>query len=130
MKSVLFTGGAGYGVSHGCLSFFMSGYNVHVIDNLNNSYCKSLRNVDYLFRRLRKESDNKISFFISVMRYEKDLLEGFENINNCKILYEFSTRREGDIASYYTNVEKVKKIFYWKLKIHWKICVKIVGLLP
>jgi UDP-glucose 4-epimerase len=37
MRTILVTGGAGYLGSHTCLELVLAGYNVIVIDNLQNS---------------------------------------------------------------------------------------------
>ena len=43
-----------------------------------------------------------------------ELIETFEKVNNVKVPYQYSTRRPGDVASCYANVDKSSKVFQWK----------------
>ena len=44
--SILITGGAGYIGSHTCIEMLDAGYDVAVIDNLDNSSSESLKRVE------------------------------------------------------------------------------------
>ena len=44
------------------------------------------------------------------------LITTFEKVNNIKIPYTFSNRREGDIDSLYADVDKIYKDLKWKSK--------------
>lgn len=61
-KKILLTGGAGYIGSHTCVELLSSGYDVVVVDNLNNSSRESIN-------RVEKISGKSISF------YEIDILD-------------------------------------------------------
>ncbi len=45
-----------------------------------------------------------------------ELIKVFENVNNCKVNYVFSDRREGDIASVIANNSLALKLFKWNPK--------------
>ena len=72
MMSVLVTGGAGYIGSHTCIEMLNAGYNVVVVDNLDNSSRESLN-------RVEKITGKKVKFYENDVR-DKDALEKiFEN---------------------------------------------------
>ncbi len=54
-----------------------------------------------------------------------ELIKTFEEINNCKINYEFGERRKGDIESSYSNVDLIKKELNWSAKYSIKESVKL-----
>ena len=41
----------------------------------------------------------------------------FEKVNDVKINYEFTKRREGDIATCYANVDKAKNELNWEAQL-------------
>ena len=43
-----------------------------------------------------------------------ELINAFETVNNIKINYEFTTRRDGDIAISYADTSKIYNILKWK----------------
>ena len=61
IMSVLVTGGAGYIGSHTCIEMIKAGYDVVVIDNLDNSSKESLA-------RVEKQVDKKIKFYENDVR--------------------------------------------------------------
>ena len=42
-----------------------------------------------------------------------ELISAFESINNVKIPYKFTSKRPGDVASCYANVDRSAKAFQW-----------------
>ena len=50
--AILLTGGAGYIGSHTCVEMLNAGYDVIVVDNLNNSSVESLNRVEKITRYL------------------------------------------------------------------------------
>ena len=48
--AILLTGGAGYIGSHTCVEMLNAGYDVFVVDNLNNSSRESLK-ADYVLQK-------------------------------------------------------------------------------
>lgn len=67
-----------------------------------------------------------------------DLIETFETINQIKLNYSFTERREGDIKEIFSNTEKVNKIMKWYPKYtlsemaqsswNWELFLKKVAL--
>lgn len=45
-----------------------------------------------------------------------ELIKAFENVNHIKIPFRFSSRREGDLPSYYSNAKKAFNDLGWKTK--------------
>ncbi len=43
-----------------------------------------------------------------------ELIKKFEEVNSCKILYQFSPRREGDISISFANYELSRSLLNWK----------------
>jgi len=72
--NILVTGGAGYIGSHTCIELLQAGYNVVVIDNLENSSAQSLK-------RVEKITGKKITFYELDIRDKKALNKVFEE--NC-----------------------------------------------
>ena len=62
MKTILVTGGAGYIGSHTTIELIKAGYDVVIVDNLNNSKYEAVK-------RVEKIVDRKITF------YEDDILD-------------------------------------------------------
>ena len=45
-----------------------------------------------------------------------DIVKTFERVNNLKINYEFTERRQGDLAEYFADPSKAEKELEWKAK--------------
>lgn len=45
-----------------------------------------------------------------------DLVESFKKVNNVDVPYQFTARRDGDIATCYASPEKAEKLLNWKAK--------------
>lgn len=111
------------------LNIFGSDYNtrdgtctrdfIHVADLANaHQVC-----CDYIYK-------NKIGLKIYNVGTGKDtsvleLIEAFEKINNTKLNYKFSERRNGDLKCYYANVDLINKEIGWKAKYDINDCVKL-----
>lgn len=54
-----------------------------------------------------------------------ELIKTFEEINKCKIEYEFGERRQGDLESSYSNVDLIKKELEWSAKYSISDSVKL-----
>ena len=48
------------------------------------------------------------------------LIKFFEDINNVKVLFEFTKKRDGDISTYFSSAEKIRKKLGWKPKLSVK----------
>lgn len=53
-----------------------------------------------------------------------EVIKSFEKINGIKINYKFSERRKGDLASVYSDVNKINNELGWKAKLSLKDMVK------
>ena len=89
--SILLTGGAGYIGSHTCVEMLNAGYDVIVVDNLNNSSVESLNRVEKITgKKPSKEAGEKITItepFI-VPKWHKVIFNGEEaymSANYCMI---------------------------------------------
>ena len=98
--NILVTGGAGYIGSHTCVELLNSGYDIVVVDNLDNSCIKSIEAVKkltgkdfkfYEYDLLDKENlekvfvENRGNIIIAVMADEKSakkIIENFRNLQN------------------------------------------------
>ncbi len=60
-KSILLTGGVGFIGSHVCISLLEEGYNVFIIDNLENSSIDAIKNLKNYFHKNQKK--NILEFF-------------------------------------------------------------------
>ena len=58
--AILLTGGAGYIGSHTCVEMLNAGYEVIVVDNLNNSSCESLNRVEKITGKSVKFYENDV----------------------------------------------------------------------
>jgi UDP-glucose 4-epimerase len=50
----------------------------------------------------------------------KEIVKAFEEVNQVKIPYQIQPRRDGDIASSYASVNKIKKNLKWSAKLNLK----------
>ncbi len=82
MMAILTTGGAGYIGSHTCIELVKSGYDVVVVDNLDNSSDKSLERVEKLVGK-------KIKFYKEDVR-DKDALRKIFKENNIEAVIHFA----------------------------------------
>ena len=80
--SVLVTGGAGYIGSHTCIEMIKAGYDVVVIDNLDNSSAESLS-------RVEKIVGKKVKFYENDVR-DKDALRKIFKENNINAVIHFA----------------------------------------
>lgn len=80
--SILVTGGAGYIGSHTCIEMLNAGYEVVVIDNLDNSSSESLN-------RIEKLTGKKIKFYKEDVR-NKDSLRKIFKQNNIEAVIHFA----------------------------------------
>jgi len=80
--SILVTGGAGYIGSHTCIAMTEAGYDVIVIDNLDNSSPESLK-------RVEKIVGKKIKFYEADVR-DKDALRKIFSENNIESVIHFA----------------------------------------
>ena len=80
--AVLVTGGAGYIGSHTCISMIEAGYDVIVIDNLDNSCSESLKRVEKIVGR-------KIKFYQEDVR-DKDALRKIFSENEIESVIHFA----------------------------------------
>lgn len=80
--AILITGGAGYIGSHTCVEMLNSGYDVVVIDNLDNSSSESLR-------RVEKITGKKVKFYEKDVRDHAALEEIFRE-NNIEAVIHFA----------------------------------------
>ncbi len=80
--SVLVTGGAGYIGSHTCIEMIKAGYDVVIIDNLDNSNVESLR-------RVEKIVGKKIKFYENDVR-DKDALRKIFSENSIDAVIHFA----------------------------------------
>lgn len=53
-----------------------------------------------------------------------ELISAFKKINDQKILYELTTRREGNLPAYYAKADLTAKIFSWKTKCSIEVICK------
>jgi UDP-glucose 4-epimerase len=56
-----------------------------------------------------------------------EVVHAFEKVIGRKIPYEFTRRRQGDIAVCYADPSKARVELGWKANIHWKKCAGTVG---
>ena len=80
--AVLVTGGAGYIGSHTCVEMLEAGYEVVVVDNLDNSSKESLN-------RVEKITGKKVKFYESDVR-DKEALEKIFSDNNIEAVIHFA----------------------------------------
>lgn len=80
--AILITGGAGYIGSHTCVEMLNSGYDVVVIDNLDNSSSESLK-------RVEKITGKKVKFYEKDVRDRAALEEIFRD-NNIEAVIHFA----------------------------------------
>ncbi len=80
--AVLVTGGAGYIGSHTCVEMLNAGYEVVVVDNLNNSSKESLN-------RVQKITGKKVKFYENDVR-DKEALRKIFNENNIEATIHFA----------------------------------------
>lgn len=80
--SILVTGGAGYIGSHTCIAMTEAGYDVIVVDNLDNSSSESLR-------RVEKIVGKNIKFYEDDLR-DKDALRKIFSENNIESVIHFA----------------------------------------
>ena len=80
--AILTTGGAGYIGSHTCIELIKAGYDVIVVDNLDNSSDKSLE-------RVEKIVGKKIKFYKEDVR-DKDALRRIFSENNIEAVIHFA----------------------------------------
>ncbi len=80
--SVLITGGAGYIGSHTCVEMLNAGYDVVVIDNLDNSNSESLE-------RVKKITGKKVKFYKEDVR-NKAALQNIFKENNIEAVIHFA----------------------------------------
>lgn len=57
-----------------------------------------------------------------------ELIKSFEKVNNTKLNYKFSDRRNGDLECCYANVDLINKELGWKAKYNIDDCVNIIKL--
>ncbi len=80
--SILVTGGAGYIGSHTCIEMLNAGYDVVVIDNLDNSSSKSLE-------RVEKITGKSVKFYMEDVR-DKDALRKIFTENKIEAVIHFA----------------------------------------
>ncbi len=80
--SILVTGGAGYIGSHTCVEMQNAGYDVIVVDNLDNSSREALK-------RVKKITGKPIKFYEEDVR-DKDVLRKIFNENNIEAVIHFA----------------------------------------
>ena len=74
MKRILLTGGAGFIGSHTCSCLLENGYEIYVLDSLNNSSKKSLDNIKLIFSKQNIDISNRIVFFKGDLR-DKEFID-------------------------------------------------------
>ena len=80
--SILVTGGAGYIGSHTCIEMLEAGFNVIVIDNLDNSNAESLK-------RVEKITGKKVKFYKEDVRDEQALEKIFTENDIVFFVYQY-----------------------------------------
>ena len=78
MENILVTGGAGYIGSHTCLRLLEKGYNVFVIDSLDNGSLEALERIKAYNKKLNNHS--KLHFFKVNLKIYLEILKAFEMI--------------------------------------------------
>ena len=80
--SILITGGAGYIGSHTCIEMLDAGYDVAVIDNLDNSSSESLKRVESI-------TGKKVKFYKEDVR-DKEALRRIFTENKIEAVIHFA----------------------------------------
>ncbi|MDY0131667.1 MAG: UDP-glucose 4-epimerase GalE [Desulforegulaceae bacterium] len=93
MGKILVTGGAGYIGSHTCVELLNSGYEVVILDNLENSSEKSIKKVEQI-------TNKNLDFIRGDVRDEKILSKVFENENINSIIHFAGYKAVGESVEF------------------------------
>lgn len=77
-KAILITGGAGFIGSHTCLLLLEKGYEIFVLDSLENSSSKSLKNVLLILEKKNINFKERLYFVKGDLRKQSDIKKVFE----------------------------------------------------
>ena len=98
--SILITGGAGYIGSHTCVSLLQSGYDIVIIDNLDNSNIESIN-------RIEKITGKSVKFYENDVRDTDALCKIFEEIKIDAVIHFAGLKAVGESCrmpiEYYDN---------------------------